>query len=172
MAANGYLMQKLRAHVFGILTVGILVSLSMAADKQRDDYSFQAKLLGNEEVPPIRTKAKGGVTFRLNKEGDELVYQLALTDVEEVTAAHIHVGRRGTKGDPVAPLFTEPKKRDISGTLYSEGTIAGYQLVGSLKGESLDCLLQMMKTGETYVNVHTKKHPDGEIRGQIEPLRR
>jgi len=164
-------MQKLRAHVLVILTVGILVSLSMAADKQCDDCSFQAKLLGNEEVPPIITKAKGGVTFRLNK-GVELVYQLTLTNIEEVTAAHIYVGRRGTKGDPVAPLFTEPKKGDISGTLYSEGTIAGYQLVGSLKGESFDCLLEMMKKGETYVNVHTEKHPAGEIRGQIEPLKR
>jgi len=148
----------------------ILVSFGMAADKQGSDCSFQAKLLGNEEVPPVETKAKGEVTFRLNKEEDELVYQLTLTDIEEVMAAHIHVGRRGIKGEPVAPLFTEPKKGDISGTLYSEGTITGYQLVGSLKGESLDCLLQMMKTGETYVNVQTKKHPDGEIRGQIEPL--
>jgi len=150
----------------------ILVSFGMAADKQGSDCSFQAKFLGNEVVPPVETKAKGEVTFRLNKEEDELVYQLTLTDIEEVMAAHIHVGRRGIKGEPVAPLFTEPKKGDISGTLYSEGTIAAYQLVGSLKGESLDCLLQMMKKRETYLNVHTKKHPDGEIRGQIEPLRR
>ncbi len=164
-------MQKLKAYFLALLSVGILVSLSMANDKQRNDCGFQAKLLGDEEVPPITTKAKGGVTFRLSKEGDELLYQLTLANVEEVTAAYVHVGRRGTKGDPVAPLFTESKKGDISGTLYCEGTIAGYQLVGSLKGESLDCLLQRMKNGETYVNVQTKKHPDGEVRGQIEPLR-
>jgi hypothetical protein len=150
------------------LTIGILVSLGMAADRQTSDCRFKAKLIGNEEVPPVVTKAKGEVTFKLNKEENELIYQLTLRDMEDVTAAHIHAGRKGMNGPPVAPLFTEPKKVDISGTLYVEGTITGYELMDSLKGESLNCLLQMLKTGEAYVNVHSKRHPDGEIRGQIE----
>jgi len=124
--------------------------------------------IGGSRIPPVQTKAKGEVTVRLNKGEDELIYRLTLTDTEEVTSAHIHAGRGGIKGELVATLFAEPKRRDISGTPYAEGTIAAYQLVGSLKGESLDCLLQMMKAGETYVNVCTKKHPDGEIFGQIE----
>jgi hypothetical protein len=72
----------------------------------------------------------------------------------------------------VASLFTEPKKADVRGTLYAEGKIAEYLLMGPLKGESFNRFLQMMKAGEAYVNVQTKKHPDGEIRGQIEWLKR
>ncbi|NWG02818.1 MAG: CHRD domain-containing protein [Syntrophaceae bacterium] len=164
-------MAKARIHFFTILTMVIFVSLGMATDQQGGGSIFQAKLLGNEEVPPVETKAKGEITLRLNKGEEELIYRLTLTDIGEVTSAHIHAGRRGAKGEPIVTLFTEPKKRDISGTLYAEGTIAAYQLVGSLKGESPDCLLQMMKAGETHVNVCTKKHPDGEIRGQIELIK-
>jgi hypothetical protein len=164
-------MGKARIHFFTTLTMVIFVSLGMATDKQGGDCSFQAKLLGNEEIQPVQTMAKGEITLRLNKGEDELIYRLTLTDVEEVTSAHIHEGRRAIEGKPIATLFTEPKKRDISGTLYVEGTIAAYQFVGSLKGESLDCLLQMMKIGEAYVNVCTKKYPDGEVRGQIELIK-
>jgi hypothetical protein len=165
---NGCSMKKLRAGVFIIFSMVMVVSLGMAIDKQGGDCSFQAKLSGNEEIPPVKTKAKGEITLRLNKGQNELIYGLTVSDMEEVTSAHIHAGRRGAKGEPIAPLLTEPRKRDISGLLYAEGAIAAYQLVGSLKGESLDCLLQMMEAGETYINVCTKRHPDGEIRGQIE----
>jgi hypothetical protein len=164
--------KNLSVLVFIVLTIGILVSLGMAADKQSSDCRFKAKLIGNEEVPPVETKAKGEVTFELNKQEDGLIYRLTLTDIHEVTAAHIHAGRKGMNGPPVAPLFTEPKKADISGTLYVEGTITGYELMDSLKGKSLNFLLQMLTTGEAYVNVHSKRHPEGEIRGQIEWLKR
>ncbi|HEX9320215.1 MAG TPA: CHRD domain-containing protein [Nitrososphaeraceae archaeon] len=36
-----------------------------------------------------------------------------------------------------------------------------------MKGKSLTDLKTAMANGDTYVNVHTKNHPDGEIRGQI-----
>jgi hypothetical protein len=166
--ANWCSMKRLRVHGFIILLMVLVASLGMATDKQRGDCSFQAKLSGDEEIPPVKTKAKGDITLRLNKEQNELIYRVTLTDVEEVISAHLHTGRRGAKGEPIAILFAEPKKRDVSDTLYAEGTIAGYQLVGPLKGQSLDCLLQMMRARETYVNVCTKEHPEGEIRGQIE----
>ena len=36
-----------------------------------------------------------------------------------------------------------------------------------MKGKALSDLQSAMGTNETYVNVHTSDHPDGEIRGQI-----
>jgi hypothetical protein len=161
-------MEEATIYFFITLTTVIFVSLGMATDKRGGDCSFQAKLSGDEEIPPVKTKAKGHITLRLNKEQNELIYRITLTNVEEVLSTDLHAGRRGAKGELIATLLTEPWNRDINGALYVEGTIAAYQFVGSLKGESLHCLLQMMKVGETYVNVRTKKHPDGEIRGQIQ----
>jgi len=40
-------------------------------------------------------------------------------------------------------------------------------LIGPLKGKSVNVLIELMEAGEAYVNIQTKKHPDGEIRGQI-----
>jgi hypothetical protein len=65
-------------------------------------------------------------------------------------------------------LFNEPKREDISGTFLGDGVIEADMLIGPLKGKSLDSLIQLMEAGEAYINVYTKDHPQGEIRGQIE----
>jgi hypothetical protein len=36
------------------------------------------------------------------------------------------------------------------------------------KGKTIADLVQEIKNGDAYVNVHTVQHPAGEIRGQIE----
>jgi CHRD domain len=47
------------------------------------------------------------------------------------------------------------------------GNITGSSLTGPMKGKTLADLKTAMANGDTYVNVHTKDHPKGEIRGQI-----
>jgi hypothetical protein len=47
------------------------------------------------------------------------------------------------------------------------GTITANGLTGDLMGKSLNDLVQIIKAGDAYVNVHTDANPDGEIRGQI-----
>ena len=36
-----------------------------------------------------------------------------------------------------------------------------------MSGKRLIDLTKSMELGETYVNVHSEEHPNGEIRGQI-----
>jgi len=47
------------------------------------------------------------------------------------------------------------------------GNITDASLTGQMKGQTLADLKTAMTNGDTYVNVHTKDHPKGEIRGQI-----
>jgi hypothetical protein len=74
---------------------------------------------------------------------------------------------KGKNGPPLVNLFTGPKKEGKFSGGLSEGTITAKDLSGDLMGKSLEDLEQLIKSGETYVNVHTVAKPDGEIRGQI-----
>jgi hypothetical protein len=128
---------------------------------------FQAKLSGSEETPAVKTKAEGEAVFHLLKDGKELSYRLTVANIENVTAAHIHMGKKGVEGPPVAGLFAGPKKEGSFKGVLAEGTITEKSLMGSLSGKSVHDLVKMIKSGDTYVNVHTDKYPNGEIRGQI-----
>ena len=155
-------MSKVKLLLFVILATILTVSVGFAAEK-----SFKAKLIGNDEVPSVKTKAKGKIEFKLSKDGRELSYKLQVKNIENPTAAHIHLGMKGKSGPPLANLFTGPKKEGkFSGDL-SEGTIVAENLSGELMGKSLADLVQLIKSGKTYVNVHTDANPNGEIRGQI-----
>jgi hypothetical protein len=148
--------------LFFILATILTVSVGFAAEK-----SFKANLTGNDEVPSVKTKAKGDVKFKLSSDGKELSYKLQVKNIENPTAAHIHHGMKGKSGPPLANLFTGPKKEGkFSGTL-SEGTIKASDLSGDLAEKSIKDLEQLIKAGDAYVNVHTDANPDGEIRGQV-----
>ena len=155
-------MIKVKLLLFVILTTIVTVSVGFAAE-----MSFHAKLTGHDEVPSVKSKAKGEVTFKLSNDGKELGYKLHVKNIENPKAAHIHFGMKGKSGPPLANLFTGPTKEGkFSGDL-SEGTITAEDLKGELMGKSLDDLVQLIKSGKIYVNVHTDANPDGEIRGQV-----
>lgn len=155
-------MRKLSIFLCVILAMVLSVSLVFAAEKH-----FKAKLSGDESVPVVKTKAKGEAEFKLSKDEKELSYKLKVNSITNVNAAHIHKGKKGENGPVVAGLFTGSKKEgNFKGTL-SEGVITQKELMGELEGKPLEALIQMIKSGDMYVNVHTDAHPDGEIRGQI-----
>jgi len=155
-------MSKVRLLLFVLLATILSVSVGFAAEK-----SFKAKLTGKDEVPSVKTKAEGDVKFKLSMDGKQLTYKLVVKNIENPTAAHIHRGMKGKNGPPLANLFTGPKKKGKFSGVLSEGTITAQDLSGDLMGKSLGDLEQLIKSGETYVNVHTDAKPDGEIRGQI-----
>ena len=155
-------MGKVKLLLFVILATILTVSVGFAAEK-----SFKAKLTGSDEVPSVKTKAKGDIKFKLSSDGKSLSYTLHVKNILNTTAAHIHRGMKGKSGPPVANLFTGPKKEGkFSGDL-AMGTLTANDLSGDLMGKSLDDLVQIIKAGDAYVNVHTDANPDGEIRGQI-----
>ncbi len=141
----------------------LFASFAAAATKG----SFHANLSGNDETPVVKSKAKGEALFHLSKDGKELSYKLSVSDISNVTAAHIHMGKKGVEGPPVAGLFAGPvKKGSFSGTLV-QGTLTDKDLMGSLSGKSVHDLVTLINKGDTYVNVHDEKYPNGELRGQI-----
>lgn len=160
-------MERVNAGLSIFLIVLLFASLGAAADRSRNEGTFEATLSGNEEVPPVQTEAKGEAEFQFSKEGDKLAYTLTVSNIKDVTGCSVHKGKKGENGPPVLNLFTEPRKGDVTGTLLAEGMVEPYLLVGPLKGKSVRALVQLMEDGEAYVNIQTKDHPEGEVRGQI-----
>jgi len=156
-------MKKLKLVLYVAFAVFLTASLGLAASHG----AFKAKLKGTEVVPAVDTKAGGEADFTLSKDGKELSYILKMQDIENVSAAHIHAGKMGANGAPVAGLFAGPKKEGKFSGVLAKGTITDKNLVGVLAGKTVGDLVAMIKSGDAYVNVHTSAHPDGEIRGQI-----
>lgn len=156
-------MRKIKVRFLVVLAVMLSVALALAAGQK----IFKANLSGKEAVPAVKTKAGGEAIFELSKDGKELMYKLNVTNIADVTMAHIHEGSKGKNGSPVVNLFTGPgKEGSFTGTL-AQGTITEKDLSGPLTGKSLHALIKMIHDGKAYVNVHTNQYPDGEIRGQI-----
>ncbi|SRR6266542_3077838 len=154
-------MRKMNALLFVLLALFLTATLGFAAEK-----SYHAKLTGKDEVPSVKTKAKGKAEFKMSKDG-KLTYKLSVKNIENASAAHIHRAMKGENGPPVVNLFTGPKKEGKFSGVLSEGTITDKDLMGDLQGKTVDDLMKLIDSGGAFVNVHTDLHPDGEIRGQV-----
>ncbi len=138
---------------------------------QKKVMNFTAHLSGVNEVPAIETNATGEAIFQLSKDGMKLSYKVIVANIEDVLQSHIHIAPAGTNGGVVAFLYPfAPPAVLIPGTsngILAQGTITAQSLRGILVGKELSSLIDSIKVGHAYVNVHTIANPSGEIRGQI-----
>jgi hypothetical protein len=126
------------------------------------EQKFVATLSGQEEVPPTNSQATGMADFTITGENAE--YSVNASNIQGVTAGHIHSGGQGENGPIVVTLF----KNDSPTNEVSEtGSITVDKLEGPMAGKQLTDLVTAMRNGEIYVNIHTEQNPNGEIRGQI-----
>lgn len=130
--------------------LGAVLSAAILATSTGMAMAAPITLSGDQEVPPVSTSAKGSGTITV-KEDKSVSGSVKITGMA-ANAAHIHEGAPGTSGPPLIPL----KKSGDSWTVP-----AGTKLT--------DAQYQSYQTGKLYVNVHSAKYKDGELRGQIDP---
>lgn len=145
-------------------------------------------LTGDEEVPARPTRAQGQAIFRVSADGSTVDFRLIASNINNVNQAHIHCGPPGKNGDirmwlypVVGPtgMATAPGSGRHDGVLAS-GTFSPTGITCPAKdvGQEMP-LLDAMRAGLTYVNVHTNDgvaptntgpgdFPGGEIRGQLD----
>ena len=144
------------------------------------------QLTGDEEVPVRVTDASGRLSVKLSKDGQSVDYVLDVSDIRNVTQAHIHMAARGVNGGIVVWLFPNSKSTAaLPGgggplrRLLIEGTFTAADLRGALVGQPLSALVAAIEAGNAYGNVHTDDgvappntgagdFPGGEIRGQLD----
>jgi hypothetical protein len=135
------------------------------ATANHHNRNFRTHLSGENEVPSVETNAQGQANFQLNKAGDELNYKLIVANIDDVVAAHIHCAPEDENGPVGVTLFSGGPTSDDG--ILAEGTITSPDEGNGCGWETLEEVVEAMRSGETYVNVHTLAHTSGEIRGQI-----
>jgi len=142
-----------------------------AAPVQAAESQFSAKLTGASQLPePTTSKATGELKLVISADGKKISYTLSVENLRNPSGADMHLGPDTANGPAVVKLFpvhgAGAKKGDFSGVL-AEGTITAGDLTGPLLGSTLADLIEQIRDGNTYVNVHTDANRLGEIRGQI-----
>ena len=171
---------------------GAVVGSTMAGHDQNANGGDQGGhrltvtlLHGDEEVPPRATPASGQISLRL-KDDDHIEYVLDVSDITNITMAHIHMAPKGVNGGIVvwrypsvkgtAPL---PGGGGPLGRILVSGTFSSADFRGALAGKTMADFLAAVEAGTTYGNVHTDDgiappntgagdFPGGEIRGQLD----
>jgi hypothetical protein len=171
VAMNGRV--KLAA-VVAVVSVAVAGTMAVAGGGN----NFREQLSGYEETP-LALSTPGQAKFETRLDKTAISYRLSYRDLEApVTQAHIHFGAEGQSGGisvflctnlgngPVGTQECPAQPATVTGTIVPEDVI-GPAAQGIDPGE-FDELVDAIRAGATYANVHTEKYEAGEIRAQLE----
>ncbi len=142
-----------RPTLYACLALGLaapsVAALSNAA--AADGERFTATMSGSSEVPPTGSPGTGSVQATLDPATRVLHYTLTFQGLTgPATMAHFHgPAPVGANAGVEVALGNAPKS-----PIRGEATLSTEQV-------------EALEQGKLYANVHTPKHPGGEIRGQL-----
>src|SRR5690242_19893138 len=154
------------------LTALVVVSGAGVAVADHQATNFKAQLTGSQEVPPTGSAATGSFQMRLTDDGSRLHFRLRVEGMGRIIQSHIHMAPPGVNG-PVVVFFFAPTPNTADHAITgNEFEVAGVRAPADFAfpaGVTYADFLAALRSGATYVNVHSPEHPGGEIRGQIVP---
>ena len=152
-----------RLSLFALFSLAIFASVRASAAGEPPARAFRTILSGASEVPAVETDAAGAAAAVALPFGQGVV--TSTHGLEDIQAAHIHLASEGQNGPVVVSLFGNgPVTRN---GLLSLVLVQDDDLVGPLAGQTVDDLVEEIRNGNAYINVHTAANPGGELRGQL-----
>jgi hypothetical protein len=141
----------------GVAAVAVLALAGLAlAAPQKDTFKLTANLKSRFEVPKTTGVPAGAVglftgkAVELENDKARLTWRLTFSKLSgRAAAAHIHAGKPGKAGAVMIPLCGPCRTGQRGSANISHAQ------------------LRKIRSGGTYVNVHTAKNAAGEIRGQV-----
>ncbi len=147
----------MRARILVPATIALLIAVGAVASGAfgktgMSPMMYTAKLNIAQEVPKESgAPSNAGGTFSATLHGSTLKWKLTYHNLTgPATAAHIHMGKKGQPGGVIVPLCGTNCKSGISGSTKVSASV-----------------MKALNGADAYVNVHTAKNPNGEIRGQV-----
>lgn len=136
-----------------LLAVMPLAWAGSAAVALAAPVSLTVQLTGASQVPPVQTSGNGTASLTYNAATREVTWSITYSGLSgDVTMAHFHDGAEGKNG-PVT-VWISKKGQPVSSPITGHAKLTSAQA-------------KQFTSGMWYINVHTKEHPAGEIRGQV-----
>jgi len=143
----------------------VVVSTGTSDVYAQNQTKYKSKLGGDNVVPPVNTTASGRVVIFIGN--DWLWWKLNVTGINEPTMAHIHMGENGVNGAVVADLLKSANFENSTERMIITGNISAADLQGPLSGKTIADLQSAINALGVNIDLHTKNHPEGELRGTI-----
>jgi hypothetical protein len=190
LGCTAVLDQEAQMRALGVAAAIVSVVGGGLIAQRQNAGPISAGLVPSQEVPVVLSPGAQG-TFTAVINGDSIDYELTFSGLQaEARQAHIHVAQPGVNGgivvwlcQTVAPTPTPSPDLGNPATQLcplNGGTIAGtivpsdVRAVASqglattlLPAERFERLVDAIRNGQAYANVHSLQSPGGEIRGQI-----
>jgi hypothetical protein len=134
----------------GLLSAAAAVGLAQAAPE-----TFTVALTGAQQVPPVDTAGSGTADLTWDPATRVVTWSISYSGLSsDATMSHFHRGVAGKNGPVVIWLSTK-------------GAAPSSPITGSAALTPVQAA--HFAAGDWYINVHSKDHPAGEIRGQVIP---
>jgi hypothetical protein len=134
-----------------MLSMALWVGTALAAAQ-----SFRVPLTGAEETPPEKTAGKGMATLTYDPATRVVTWSITYSGLTgPVTMAHFH-GPADKGAIAGVEIWLTKQGSPAENPIKGEATLTADQA-------------KEFTAGKWYVNLHTKEHPGGEIRGQVVP---
>jgi hypothetical protein len=120
-------------------------------------------LTGLAERPnPVTTTANASAVLTVTH--PDTIEYLIYAQGDSITASHIHAADATANGPIMVFTFGGPVIGRVDGVfrfghITRNGTFSG--------AFTYDSVLNRMRAGTAYLNIHTRRYPAGEVRGQI-----
>lgn len=137
------------------LALAAAVALAVASSPAFAEVQmFKGDLSGGAETPPSASKGVGSIAVTLDPKTRKISWKGYFVGLEgQELKAHFHgPAKAGEKAAPVLPVEA------LEETFQGSATLDAKQV-------------KQLEDGQWYFNIHSAKHPEGELRGQLNRVR-
>jgi len=139
------------------MVLGGLALAGTLAVAQAAPVSFDVPLTGAQQVPPVQTSGSGSAALTYDASTRVVTWNISFSGLSsQATMAHFHGPAAAGKNAGVKVWLSQKGTKEVASPMTGQDTLSPDDA-------------KMFEAGDMYINVHTKDHPGGEIRGQVVP---
>jgi hypothetical protein len=147
---NMSMSRRVKMMLAGLVLAGS-ISLAYAAP-----VTFTVPLTGAQQVPVVQTSATGSADLSYDASTRVVTWSITFSGLSsDATMAHFH-GPAATGKNAGVKVWLSEKGSAIVSPIKGQATLSPEDA-------------KEFAAGDMYINIHTKDHPGGEIRGQVVP---